>query len=1004
MQAGFPTGTEPTAEGKRFSFCPPTIDELKPHFPQLEVLAFIGQGGMGAVYKARQPMLDRYVALKILPPEASLSPGFTERFTREARALARLNHPNIVAVYEFGRSRRGDDAEGANGYHYLLMEFVDGANLRDMQRAQKLSPAEALSIVPKICEALQYAHDEGVVHRDIKPENILVDKKGRVKIADFGIAKILGTEQTNAPVTGIIGTPHYMAPEQVEKPQTVDHRADIYSVGVVFYEMLTGELPLGRFAAPSKKVQIDVRLDEVVLRALEKEPELRYQQAGQVKTAVETISTSPSSEPSTQVVNAFNAEKTAVATAQTWLELADARKYGETWDTAAGALQAATTRTQWADRMERYRRALHNVVSRHLAHTKTKPMTPGFSAGSHATVHFNTRFTEMNSATETVTLTLTSAGQWKVTGYTIKPTFSPSFMFDPKIRKMLWFVATVLFLSFLWINTFGSQPSVSWVTTERPDGSVQRTVRFFPQSTSVYSGLTAVAFVILLLATRNKRVSQQGLPGSGTPAGTSALRIPLVTVRNGEPKTNWPAVFVAGVLIAVLMAGAMFAGASFTLSDKPVDWVLKTMVLPVVVLIPLWLFLLIREEHQALRPRETSPISQRKLSALRRIVGSVVIAVIIAACVRIVIEPFRAMNDAVAPEINRGSTVFVYKLGHNYRPGDIVIYRFHATGYATKYLLGRVTELPHDGQVTIERRDKPALNIALSEVVGKVIFNTRSPSAPNSADRPISNVVETNAVSLSPVFERTVTDGIDLDTGKLIDLSTTATSGFGAIAENIRRAELVGVDAWMENSVLLGLGMTIIKAPDGLWHSATAQEIKDTLPGAQPVPLVRMEMSYGRPNTYFFKTREGATGILQVVAKTEAPAGVKIRYKLVQSSSGTSTQPNDLVLSGMPAVAVETIPPSGSTGVQPGVTEITVRFSKDMANDSYSWTSAWDNSIPEELGDPQFIDARTCRMKVKLEAGHTYAYWLNSQKFGNFRDASGNSSVPYLLIFSTTPK
>src|SRR5204862_3492638 len=134
---------------------------------------------------------------------------------------------------------------------------------------------------------------EGVVHPDIKPENMLVDKKSRVKIADFGIAKILGAEQPHAPLTGVIGTPHYMSPEQIEKPQTVDHRADIYSLGVVFYEMLTGELPLGKFQPPSKKVQVDVRLDEVVLRTLEKEMERRYQHASEVKTAVETIAASP---------------------------------------------------------------------------------------------------------------------------------------------------------------------------------------------------------------------------------------------------------------------------------------------------------------------------------------------------------------------------------------------------------------------------------------------------------------------------------------------------------------------------------------------------------------------------------------------------------------------------------------------------------------------------------------------------------------------------------------
>jgi serine/threonine-protein kinase len=175
-------------------------------------------------------------------------------------------------------------------------------NLRQTLQAGKLEPRQALAIVPQICDALQYAHDEGVVHRDIKPENILIDKKGRVKIADFGLAKLLrpgegpGVRGSPYTLTGshqIMGTPHYMAPEQMERPQTVDHRADIYSLGVVFYEMLTGELPLGRFPSPSQKVQVDVRLDEVVLRSLEKEPERRYQQASEVKSDVEQISQSP---------------------------------------------------------------------------------------------------------------------------------------------------------------------------------------------------------------------------------------------------------------------------------------------------------------------------------------------------------------------------------------------------------------------------------------------------------------------------------------------------------------------------------------------------------------------------------------------------------------------------------------------------------------------------------------------------------------------------------------
>ncbi len=268
----------------------PTVEEIAPHFPQLEILECLGHGGMGVVYKARQPKLDRFVALKILTRSRDRGISdteFTARFQQEARALARLSHPDIVAVYDFGE---------AGAFHYLLMEYVDGLTLRQLLQRKKLSPEEALTIVPKICEVLQFAHERGIVHRDIKPENILLDTEGRVKIADFGIAKILGAQATGASLTGAkdrLGTPHYMAPEQVETPQKVDHRADIYSLGVVFYEMLTGELPLGKFQSPSKKVQVDVRLDEVVLHALEKEPERRYQHASEVKTDVETIAASP---------------------------------------------------------------------------------------------------------------------------------------------------------------------------------------------------------------------------------------------------------------------------------------------------------------------------------------------------------------------------------------------------------------------------------------------------------------------------------------------------------------------------------------------------------------------------------------------------------------------------------------------------------------------------------------------------------------------------------------
>jgi predicted Ser/Thr protein kinase len=283
MSGAFPTEAETVklSGAAPRQLTAPAPAELAPLFPNLEILELLGRGGMGAVYKARQKNLNRLVALKILPVEAGADEHFAERFQREAQALAKLNHPNIVTVYEVGQNQ---------GLFYFLMEYVDGANLRALIRGGEMTPEAMLSLIPAFCDALQYAHDEGIVHRDIKPENVLVDKKGRLKIADFGLAKLLGCEGGDHTLTRTgmhLGTPRYMAPEQMDKPETVDHRADIYSLGVVFYEMLTGEVPMGRFEPPSKKVRIDVKIDEIVLHAMEREPDRRYQHASEIKSDVE---------------------------------------------------------------------------------------------------------------------------------------------------------------------------------------------------------------------------------------------------------------------------------------------------------------------------------------------------------------------------------------------------------------------------------------------------------------------------------------------------------------------------------------------------------------------------------------------------------------------------------------------------------------------------------------------------------------------------------------------
>ena len=303
----------------------PTPADLAEFFPHLEVLSLLGQGGMGAVYHARQVKLDRPVALKIIRPESAADPSFAERFAREARTLARLSHPNIVGIHDFG--------EFAQGY-FFLMEYVAGANLRQILNEGRLAQGQALSIVRQICEALQYAHDEGVIHRDIKPENILVDKSGRIKIADFGLARLNADSKANAEryftLTGthqVMGTPRYMAPEQIEASSRVDHRADIYSLGVVFYEMLTGEVPMGSFAPPSEKESVDQRIDNVVLKAMAREPDRRYQQVSGLAHAVNAISDPAITNPFHSNISRFDVDSptnaTMMAGADGWTAILD---------------------------------------------------------------------------------------------------------------------------------------------------------------------------------------------------------------------------------------------------------------------------------------------------------------------------------------------------------------------------------------------------------------------------------------------------------------------------------------------------------------------------------------------------------------------------------------------------------------------------------------------------------------------------------------------------------
>ncbi|MDF1816178.1 MAG: serine/threonine-protein kinase [Verrucomicrobiales bacterium] len=259
---------------------PPELAAIDAMFPGYDFHRILGPGGMG-------------VAIKIMSPElAKIDSSFVTRFQREAKAMAQLDHPNIVTVFDFGKTEEG--------HCYFVMEFVDGADFHQLIQSGGLNTKSALEAVGQICDALEYAHDKGFVHRDIKPANIFINQEHRIKVGDFGLAKLVKGEEESAAEESslltrpgsVMGTPWYSAPEQLSGGE-VDQRADIYSLGVMFYEMLTGEVPRGAVSPPSRRVQLDIRLDEVVLRAMADQPEARYQTVAEVRTDVDEIRTTP---------------------------------------------------------------------------------------------------------------------------------------------------------------------------------------------------------------------------------------------------------------------------------------------------------------------------------------------------------------------------------------------------------------------------------------------------------------------------------------------------------------------------------------------------------------------------------------------------------------------------------------------------------------------------------------------------------------------------------------
>jgi serine/threonine protein kinase len=291
-----------SSSGLPAPWTPPSVEELDRLLPQYAIDAMLGRGGMGAVYQGHQASLGRKVAIKVLPEhlisgDAEDIHQYVERFKLEARSMANLDHPAIISVYDFGQTEAG--------HLYFVMEFIDGMDIEQYIHACGgcVDAEHAIAIVSHVLDALDYAHSKGIIHRDIKPANVLLNRDGRVKIADFGLVKAFGdgkegdedSAMTVLTMTNVaMGTPDYIAPEAMDEGSVADHRGDLYAVGVMLYRMLTGKLPRGIFKLPSEEnAQLDPRFDELITHGMAGNPDERFQSASEFRVKLGELISHP---------------------------------------------------------------------------------------------------------------------------------------------------------------------------------------------------------------------------------------------------------------------------------------------------------------------------------------------------------------------------------------------------------------------------------------------------------------------------------------------------------------------------------------------------------------------------------------------------------------------------------------------------------------------------------------------------------------------------------------
>jgi predicted Ser/Thr protein kinase/tetratricopeptide (TPR) repeat protein len=1094
LKRGFETQT---AGGIAGEFTPPGVEELAAKFPQLEITDFIGRGGMGAVYKARQKELGRVVALKILPPDVGKDPAFAERFAREAKALAMLNHPGIITIYDFGR---------ADGLYYLLMEFVDGVNLRQLLDAGRISPREALAIVPQICDALQFAHDRGIVHRDIKPENILLDRLGRVKVADFGIVKLIGAENEPgaAPEAGpgspelteagkIMGTPSYMAPEQFEHPADVDHRADIYSLGVVFYQMLTGELPGKKLEPPSKKIVVDVRLDEVVLRALEREPERRYQRAGEVKTIVETIVSNPPPPETGQPEGAPSRQAARITPAQ--LE-----------------------RIRWFI----WARALIACIAAVIFGTFLHPPLLGIAIASWGLIGcaatswkaFGSRRNQdedraalkaANRISLIQALGVLAAG---LTLASINSGLADEWNLFLAVLMGCAIIVCILRLAGLW--PFGM---VVFPSDPPPVDDGERRGGWWPVLVSlavqIAAALPLLAFATFIVPKFETIVSHSNLNGFVLPRLTalivraiadfdytfgykynwfSILFLPLwmflswvMNWRGGRKLLRRWTVGVAALLFALTVIAvaavivpmtaivpALNAGNTWDLqqelkaADAGNQWAVYYLwdayyrgrhgIQPDPAKADKWLRQFVRnvwvvrfEPLGDFAPKDPKEFLTRIENYSSARSGETTLGVS---------GFFRTTNqdgklagsflsndpDQLKAELAKVPGLKVTSVDR-ITPEAFVEYeqspqeslmRRDAEVYTTQEL----QEIESLYQVANQKWQTEAARISLLTLVKKYPKANRTGCAilylgqMSQGDEQIAYLKQAIAdygdcyygdgVQVG-AYARFLLGQIYQERGSANEAQTLFKDIRSNYPKSIDHAGHSLVAQLPSENALASKQTTSAQVAAGPADTRLESKVKYASEQASVQDIVRSlaeqvslkydwQKSFDQTNPICSQwvrnvAIEGKT-CNEALEQILKPVGLRYEVKdgvlSLSRQTGNTPAEGDPILSQQPPVVVETMPVSGSRDVAPGEAEIRVRFSKDMAPGSWSWTTAWENSAPEFVGQPHYeADGRTCVTKVSLKPGRTYAFWLNSGKFQNFKDDTGHPAIPYLLIFQT---